>query len=104
MTMAQFAEQIPAFEPDVFYPVLNATALSGAWDFVVNYDAFASLNARFPQFNGRPAPANGDAADPTGALTFAQAVERQIGLKLETHKRPERVLVIDHMEEKPIEN
>jgi len=32
------------------------------------------------------------------------AVEKQLGLKLEMQKRPESVVVIDHMEEKPTEN
>jgi uncharacterized protein (TIGR03435 family) len=47
--------------------------------------------------------ADGQAEDPSGSLDFAGAVERQLGLKLEMHKRPLPVLVIEHMEEKPIE-
>jgi uncharacterized protein (TIGR03435 family) len=31
-------------------------------------------------------------------------VEKQLGLKLEMEKRPVRVLVIDHVEQKPTEN
>ncbi len=49
------------------------------------------------------APANA-AADPTGGISFIDALEKQLGLKLEKHKRPVRVLVIDHIEEKPTEN
>jgi uncharacterized protein (TIGR03435 family) len=33
-----------------------------------------------------------------------EAVTRQLGLKLESQKRPVPVLVIDHIEEKPTEN
>jgi uncharacterized protein (TIGR03435 family) len=31
-------------------------------------------------------------------------LEKQLGLKLERHRRPEPVLVIDHIEEKPTDN
>jgi uncharacterized protein (TIGR03435 family) len=49
--------------------------------------------------------APGDAAaDPVGGISFIDAVEKQLGLKLEKHKRPVRGLVIDHIEEKPAEN
>ena len=44
------------------------------------------------------------ASDPTGALSVFDAVNRQLGLKLEKAKRPYPVLVIDHIEEIPIEN
>ena len=45
-----------------------------------------------------------DAPDPNGAITLFEAVEKQLGLKLEQTKRPAKVLVIDHIEAKPIEN
>jgi uncharacterized protein (TIGR03435 family) len=38
------------------------------------------------------------------AVPFADAIQKQLGLKLEVHKRPQPVLVIDHMEEFPTEN
>jgi uncharacterized protein (TIGR03435 family) len=105
MTMAQFAEQIPAYDSDIYYPVLDGTGISGAWDFTLNYDAMATLNARFPLFGGGAAAnPNGEASDPSGSISFVNAIEKQLGLKLEVHKRPEPVLVIDHIEEKPTEN
>jgi uncharacterized protein (TIGR03435 family) len=105
ITMAQFAEQIQGYDSGSFtYPVVDGTGLEGAWDFTFNYDAMASLYEHFPEFAGRGAAANGEAAEPSGALTFAAALEKQLGLKLEVHKRPEPVLVIDHMEDKPTEN
>jgi uncharacterized protein (TIGR03435 family) len=105
MTMAQFAELIPAYAIEMSYPVLDATGMEGAWDFTVNWDAMASLYARYPQFSGAAvAPASGEASEPSGSLTFAEAIERQLGLKLKMEKRPEPVLVIDHIDEKPAEN
>ena len=106
MTMAQLAEQIPAYDPDVFFPVLDGTNLEGAYDFTVHYDAFASLNAHFPGGlgGGGGDAAAGDASTPSGGLGFREAIEKQFGLKMEIHKRPVPVLVIDKMEEKVIEN
>jgi uncharacterized protein (TIGR03435 family) len=103
ITTAQFAEQIQAYDLDASYPVLDGTAIAGSWDFTLTYDAYAGLTARFPQFRG-PAPADGQAAEPSVAVSFAGALEKELGLKLEAHKRPLLVLVIDHMEEKPLEN
>jgi uncharacterized protein (TIGR03435 family) len=104
MTMAQFAEQIQAYDIDIHYPVLDGTGIEGAWDFTLNYDALANLAARLPLgLGGAPRPA-GEATEPSGAVSFADAMEKQLGLKLEVHKRPEPVLVIDHIEEKPTEN
>jgi uncharacterized protein (TIGR03435 family) len=37
-------------------------------------------------------------------LNIFEAMEKQLGLKLEMHKRPMPVTVIDHIEQKPTEN
>ena len=44
------------------------------------------------------------ASDPTGTLTLFEAVEKQLGLKLEMNKRPMPVIIIDRMGKKPTEN
>jgi uncharacterized protein (TIGR03435 family) len=106
MTMQQFAEQIPALDFGVWYPVEDSTGLEGAWDFTLNYDAQARLAAMLPARPNAP-PADGataEASDPSGSLSFLDAVQKQLGLKVETHKRLEKVLVIDHMLEDPTEN
>jgi uncharacterized protein (TIGR03435 family) len=55
---------------------------------------------------GPPPPGDAAAAasDPSGAITLFEAIEKQLGLKLEAQKRPVKVLVIDHAEQKPIDN
>jgi len=100
MTMAQFAEQIPGFDLTLFYPVLDATGIDGAWDFTITYDAAKSLSDHAPQPDGG-SPA---ASDPSVYLSFAEVIEKQLGLKLKTEKRLMPVLVIDHIEQKPAEN
>jgi len=105
MTMAQFAEQIPGLDFGIWYPVQDSTGLEGAWDFTLTYDAMARLNAAFPRF-GAPSGdgVTAEAPEPSGSVSFLDAVQKQLGLKVETHKRPEKVLVIDHMLEDPTEN
>ena len=44
------------------------------------------------------------ASVPNGAVSVFDAVNHQLGLKLEKQKRPLPVLVIDHIEQKPTEN
>jgi uncharacterized protein (TIGR03435 family) len=44
------------------------------------------------------------ATDPNGSLSVFEAIEKQLGLKLELQKHPMQVLVIDHVETKPTDN
>jgi uncharacterized protein (TIGR03435 family) len=107
ITMAQFAEQLQTIAGTyLHYPVLDATGLEGAWDFSFS---FTGVNVnQLVGLRGAPptAPGGGDltASDPTGGTSIFDAVEKQLGLKLEAEKRPYPVFVIDHIEEKPTEN
>ncbi len=104
ITMAQFAEQIPGYGSEVFYPVLDGTGISGGWDFTLNYNILPNVPPPSAGRGGGPTAGAAEASDPSGALSFIDAVEKQLGLKLEKHKRPVRVMVLDHIEEKPTEN
>ncbi len=103
MTMAQFAEQIRAYDIDIYYPVVDGTGLEGAWDFSVAFDAMAGFRLKNPGFKLNGA-GDGDPGDPVGAYAFPDALARQLGLKLEVRKAPQQVFVIDHMEEWPADN
>jgi uncharacterized protein (TIGR03435 family) len=104
MTMAQFAEQIQAYDTSVLSPVADRTSLQGAWDFTITYDALAGFAGRGLPIALAAARPDRPPDEPSGVLSFSQAIEKQLGLKLEVTKRPQPVLVIDHMEEKPSEN
>jgi uncharacterized protein (TIGR03435 family) len=105
ITMAQFAEQLQGFDSQIFYPVLDGTGIDGAWDFTLNYDLMASLPVPSLFLGARAQPAGaGEPSEPSGALSFVQAVEKQLGLRLEKRKRSVRILVLDHIEEKPTDN
>jgi len=71
-------------------PVLDKTGLSGNFDFILEWT---------PQPN-RPAP---DFQPDESGPTFLEAVQDQLGLKLDSQTRPVEILVLDHAEE-PSEN
>jgi uncharacterized protein (TIGR03435 family) len=108
MTMAQFAEKLQYVAGGyVHSAVLDATGLQGGYDFTLSFSV-AGAAAIAGGRGGLPldaAPGGvSQAADPNGAVTLFEAIEKQLGLKLETQKRPVPVLVIDHIEQKPVEN
>jgi uncharacterized protein (TIGR03435 family) len=103
MTMAQFAEDLSTLAAGYLKePVVDATGLGGAFDFTLNFSAVAVLQA------GRGGDAAGGtaigASDPNGAVSLFDALSKQLGLKLEQHKRALPILVIDHIEEHPTDN
>jgi uncharacterized protein (TIGR03435 family) len=107
ITMAQFAARLQNLANGyITSPVVDATALDGAYDFSLNFSP-----AGMARFGGPSAPQNNSgpgatpvAQDPTGAISLFDAVEKQLGLKLQAEKRELEVLVIDHIEQKPTEN
>ena len=102
MTMAQFADQLPQqVNGYVHSAVLDKTGLTDAYDFTLSFSAIGILQNSL-QGPGQPGAVG--AADPNGALSFPDAVSKQLGLKLELEKRPAPVLVIDHVERQPTEN
>lgn len=114
MTMAQFAEKLKNIAPGYIHsPVLDSTGLEGGYDFTLSFSPAGMANGggrgggRGGGEPGAPAP-TGDAAsaasDPNGAITLFEAIEKQLGLRLEAQKRPVKVLVIDSAEQKPIDN
>jgi uncharacterized protein (TIGR03435 family) len=92
-TMAQLAEQFQGFGRGYLESsVVEGTELGGAYDFTLSFSGSDVF------------PSGGNATVPGGALSLFEAVDKQLGLKLEREKRPVPVLVIDHIEEKPTEN
>jgi len=102
--MAQFAAKLQRLSPDSFaYGVADGTGIDGAWDFTLSFSPSYLLRAGGGSGDaGQPVVST--ASDPSGALSIFDAVNKQLGLKLEMRKRTMPVLVIDHMEEKPTDN
>jgi uncharacterized protein (TIGR03435 family) len=86
------------------HPVIDSTGLAGGWDFVLSWtDRGTFDNARRNRDPGQPGDV-ATATDPNGSLSVFEAIEKQLGLKLELQKHPMQVLVIDHVETKPTDN
>jgi uncharacterized protein (TIGR03435 family) len=105
MTLRQFAEDVPRIAGGYIHvPVVDATGLDGAWDFTLNFSPSGQVN-NTQSVAAAAAPGQVPvAADPNGALSLFDAVEKQLGLKLEMRKRPMPVLVIDRVDEQPSGN
>ena len=117
MSMGQFAEDLQRVANGYIHnSVIDETGLEGGYDFTLSFSAAGLLQSGGPGRGGEQAgaaaaagpaaPAGGvaGASDPNGALSLFDAINKQLGLKLEMQKRPMPVLVIDHVEEKPTEN
>jgi len=103
-TMAQFADRLRMTTGDFNLGVTDSTGLEGTWDFTLSFSM--NFMAFGPRGGGDGGAGAGPAAppDPSGGLTIYEAVEKQLGLKLEKQKRSVQVTVIDHIEQKPTEN
>jgi uncharacterized protein (TIGR03435 family) len=81
--------------------IVDKTGLTGPYDFNLEFS-----NAGLPGPMGRgitaPAPGETDESDP--APNLFNALEKQLGLKLEKSKTQLDVLVVDHMDKQPVEN
>jgi uncharacterized protein (TIGR03435 family) len=119
MTMAQLGEKLQYIAGGYIHsPVLDKTGLEGGYDFTLSFSAAGMVNGGgraggvvvFSNGGGQVTLASGpggggsDPSDPNGAISLFDAMEKQLGIKLVEVKRPVSVLVIDHIEQKPIDN
>jgi uncharacterized protein (TIGR03435 family) len=97
VTMAQFAEELNHHSVIVasHRRVVDASGIQGAWDLTLTYRV---------RPGGGAVAADGVAPDPGGGVSLFDAIEQQLGLKLEEARRRMPVFVIDHVEETPTEN
>jgi uncharacterized protein (TIGR03435 family) len=113
-TMKYFAERLRgAAGGYVQAPIADMTGLDGGWDFTLNWSPINLFPGGVNGIGGRAGgagqdgagPAGGaEAAVPSGAITLPEAIESQLGLKLEMGRRPVSVLVIDQVSEQPTGN
>jgi uncharacterized protein (TIGR03435 family) len=96
ITMAEFAENLEQVTGYFDHPIVDATGLKGGWNFLFG---FSRNQAQRPP---NPNPQPGDAPEPIG-LTSYEAVERMLGVKLVKQKRSIPVIVVDHVDDKPLE-
>jgi uncharacterized protein (TIGR03435 family) len=97
MSMERLAEQLPNFAPRFFEgrPVVDATGLTGLWDFRIDW---TPLSGGLAGLGAAP----GQEFD-TGRTIFA-TMEKNLGIKLEHREQSTPVIVIDHVDRVPTEN
>jgi uncharacterized protein (TIGR03435 family) len=83
------------------HPIVDATGLAGGWDFAIGWTPKAQLLASHAASPNAEPGAASDASVPDGISVF-DAVEKELGLKLVKEKRTIPVIVVDHVDEKPI--
>ncbi len=94
MTMDEFATQFHQIANGyVTHTMVNLTGLNGAFDFTIQWTPRGAL---------RPPSAND--TDPNPGISFFEAVDKQLGLKLVADKRPMPVIVVDSVNQTPTEN
>ena len=97
-TTAVMASQ---FSIQVGHPVMDATGLTGKYDYTIYWSAGStSALAAAPGSANESLPA---APEPDGPSLFV-ALQEQLGLKLESKKGQTPVLIVDHVEKTPTEN
>jgi uncharacterized protein (TIGR03435 family) len=94
--MADFAMDLNQVTGFFDHPIVDATGLNGGWNFMIGFSS-GNQGPRPPNTNQ-----TSDAAEPAG-LTSYEAVEQLTGLKLVKQKRSIPVIIVDHVDEKPIE-
>ncbi|HUK30009.1 MAG TPA: TIGR03435 family protein, partial [Candidatus Acidoferrum sp.] len=88
VSMDTFAQNIRQFAGGYLSnPVVNSTDLKGTWDFDITWTGRGQL-----------------AAAGSEGISIFDAVDKQLGLKLEAQKLPLPVLVVDSANEKPTDN
>jgi len=80
-------------------PVLDKTGLTGKYDVNLNWLPDESEGMMMRPLNGPAPPAGNPPPPPTTGPSIFTALEEQLGLKLEAHKEPGEVIVIDHIEQ-----
>lgn len=97
-TMAQFADRLPGVSAAYIHPpLLDLTELKGAYDFQLYWTPRGLLRNNAAKI--------ADAAPtPIEELTLFEAVDKQLGLKIEEQKHPVPVVVIDKVDRTPSQN
>ena len=112
VTMQQFVTRLWPFAGGyVRSAIADTTGLEGGWDIVLNFSPIGMFPAGVDGMVGNGAVAQqtaaavaaGTASVPLGALTLPEALERQLGLKLQMGERVLPVLIVDQIEREPAE-
>ncbi len=102
ISMAEFALNLEMATGYIDHPVVDATGLQGGWDFLLAFTPTNQLHKPQVPNPNQPAATTVEATDPLDISVF-EALQKELGLKLVKQKRSIPVIVVDHVDEKPIE-
>jgi uncharacterized protein (TIGR03435 family) len=90
-------------------PIIDATGLEGEYDFSLTYaltpDVIGMGPGRIAVGPSAPAPESAEAASPKSQPPLWDAIQRQLGLKLEPARNlPVEVVVLEKANKEPVEN
>jgi uncharacterized protein (TIGR03435 family) len=101
-TMAQLAQALQQRAGAYMdHPVVDATGLEAGYDFLMGWTPRAILEA--PAKTDAGASAGGVPGDPSGGISVFDAMEKELGLKLVKQKKTIPVIVVDHVDDKPVQ-
>jgi uncharacterized protein (TIGR03435 family) len=87
-TMQEFAHNVHGWAGDYFTePVVDSTGLKGSWDFDIKWNPKGQLQKGGPD-----------------SISIFDAVDKQLGLKLERQTAPRPVLIVDSVNHQPTPN
>lgn len=98
-TMPEFARNLEQVTGFFDHPIVDATGLQGGWNYLIGFDH----NPPPPTPNPNQPPGTIAGALDPGYMSPYDAVEKELGLKLVKTKRSIPVIVVDHIDEKPLE-
>jgi uncharacterized protein (TIGR03435 family) len=104
-SMAQLVENLRQMAGSSFdHPLVDATGLQGGWDFLIGWTPTSQLHSPVPRNPDQP-PGAPIASDPSvpGDVPIFDAVKRELNLKLVKEKHSIPVLVVDHVDETPVQ-
>jgi uncharacterized protein (TIGR03435 family) len=87
------AEMTRFLSRELHMPIVDQTGLTGHYNYFLDIAAYVT-----------PDMMKGDGPPPEANSIVAQAMQAQLGLKLEAKKAPVEMLVIDHVDKTPSEN
>jgi len=93
---ASIAQMTEFLSRELRTPILDQTGLTGKYNYFLDIGSFVSDEIR------RNMPRDGPPLEGPGIIS--QAMQEQLGLKLNSAKAPIAVLVIDRIEKEPTEN
>jgi uncharacterized protein (TIGR03435 family) len=102
-SMDELAQDLPLWaNAYIDHPIVDATGLQGGWDFLIGWTPKGMLQQLQTPNPDQSAGVMPEAPAPSGASVF-DAITSELGLKLVKQQRSIPAIVVDHVDEKPIE-